>query len=56
MVTSCEQPREAWEALRNNFERDTLANKLFLNKKYFRTEMKEGASIEEHLKHMKDDW
>ena len=51
---SCEQPKEAWGALRNHFERDTLANKLFLKKQYFHLEMKEGTSIEKHLKHMKE--
>ena len=54
LITSCEGPREAWEALRNHFERDTLANKLFLKKQYFRTEMKEGTPVETHLKHMKE--
>ena len=54
LVTSYEQPREAWDALRNHFERDTLANKLFLKKQYFRMEMKEGTSIEKHLKRMKE--
>ena len=53
-MTSCEQPKEAWDALCNHFERETLANELFLNKQYFRTEMKEGASMEVHLKHMKE--
>ena len=52
-MTSYEHPREAWEALWNHFERDTLANKLFLKKLYFRTEMKEGTSVEAHFKHMK---
>ena len=54
LITSCEQPNDAWDALRNHFERETLANKLFLKKRYFRTEMKEGTSIEAHLKHMKE--
>ena len=54
LVTSCEQAKDAWVALRNHFERDTLANKLFLKKQYFRTEMKEGSSVEKHLKHMKE--
>ena len=54
LVTSCEQARDAWVALRNHFERDTLANKLFLKKQYFRTEMKEGTSAEKHLKYMKE--
>lgn len=54
LVTLYEQPREAWDALCNHFEGDMLANKLFLKKQYFRTEMKEGISIEKHLKHMKE--
>ncbi|CAB4035006.1 Retrovirus-related Pol poly from transposon TNT 1-94 [Paramuricea clavata] len=54
LVSSCENPKQAWDALKNHFERDTLANKLFLKKKYFRTEMIEGTSMEKHLKHMKD--
>ena len=54
LVTSCQEPKEAWEALRNHFECETLANKLFLKKQYFRTEMKEGTSMENHLKHMKE--
>ena len=38
-MTSCEPPGEAWEALWDHFERDTLANKRFLKKQYFRTEV-----------------
>ena len=52
-LTSYDQPQDAWDALRNHFERETLANKLFL-KKYFHTEMKDGTSMEAHLKHMKE--
>jgi hypothetical protein len=54
LLTSSEHPKEAWDALRKHFERDTIANKLFLKKQYFRTEMKEGTSVEKHLKHMKE--
>lgn len=54
LITSCEQPNDAWDTLRNHFERDTLSNKLFLKKQYFRMEMKHGTSIEKHLKHMKE--
>ena len=32
LVTSCDSPKATWDALRNHFERDTLANKLFLRK------------------------
>lgn len=54
LITSCKTPKEAWDTLKGHFERDTLANKLFLKKKYFRCEMKEGESITEHLKRMKE--
>jgi hypothetical protein len=51
LITSFEQPKDAWDALRNHFERDTLANKLMLKK---HMEMKEGTSVEAHLKSMKE--
>ena len=54
LVTSCEQPKDVWDTLRKHFERETLANKLFLKKQYFRMEMKEGTSVDEHLKQMKE--
>ena len=54
LITSTEDPRAAWGALRSHFERDTLANKLFLKKQYFRVEMKEGTPMEAHLKQMKE--
>ena len=54
LVTSYDQPKDAWDALRNHFERETLENKLFLKKKYFRAQMKQGTSIEAHLKDMKE--
>ena len=50
LITSCQTPKEAWDTLRGHFERDTLANKLFLKKKYFRCEMKDEENITEHLK------
>ena len=40
--------------MKNHFERETLANKLLVKKQYFRSEMKEGTSVDQHLKHMKD--
>ena len=53
-ITSYENPKDAWDALRKHFERDSLANKLFLKKRYFRAEMKERMSVEAHLKEMKE--
>ena len=54
LVTSCETPKAAWDSLRNQFERQTLANKLYLKKKYFRKEMKEGTPMADHLKEMRE--
>ena len=54
LITSCDSAQQAWEALRGNFERDTLANKLLLKKRYFRMEMKETTTAEAHLKEMKE--
>ena len=53
LVTSCTTPKEVWDTLCAHFDRDTLANKLYLKKAYFRCEMKEGNSLTEHLKNMK---
>ena len=35
LITSSEEPKQAWDALRKHFERETLANKLFLKKNNF---------------------
>ena len=50
LVTSCEQPNDVWDTLRKHYEHKTLAYKLFLKKKYFRMEMKEGMTVEAHIK------
>lgn len=54
LITSFDKPKDAWSALCSHFERNTLANKLFLKKRFFRMEMKEGTSVEKHLKSMKE--
>ena len=53
LITSCELPKDAWDTLKRHFERNTLSNKLFLKKQYFRKEMCEGTPINAHLKEMK---
>ena len=35
LITSCTTPSQAWSALKKHFERESLANKLFLKKQYF---------------------
>ena len=54
LITSCDTPKKAWDSLRTHFERDSLSNKIMMKKLYFRTEMAEGTSVEEHLKGMKE--
>ena len=54
LITSFENPQPAWQALCNHYEWGTLANKLLLKKQYFRMEMKEGDSINAHIKNMKE--
>ena len=34
-ITTCEEPKEAWDALKMHFVRETLANKLLLKKYIF---------------------
>ena len=45
-ITSCEEPKMAWDA--QHFERETLANTLFLKV------MKESTSIDVHLKEIEE--
>ena len=42
LTTSCECPKNAWNVLKQHFERDSLANKLFLKNQYFRMEMRQN--------------
>eukprot|EP00795_Rhopilema_esculentum_P005567 gene5567-biopygen555 len=54
LVTSCETPKDLWDTLKAYFERDTIANKLFLKRQYFTSKMLEGQSVQDHLKRMKE--
>ena len=54
LVTACENPKDLWDTLKVQFERNTLANKLFLKRQYFTTKMREDQSVSEHLKFMKE--
>jgi len=46
MVMSCDKPKEAWDALKNHFERDNLENNFFLKKQYFQMEIRERILVE----------
>ena len=53
LITASTTAKEAWTALSNHFECKTLGNKLIIKKQYFRSQMNENTSMEEHLKEMK---
>jgi hypothetical protein len=54
LITECQKPKQIWDKLKQRFERDTIASKLFLKQKYFSMKMKDDDSIEEHLRRMKE--
>ena len=54
LIRSCETVKDAWEKLEGHFQRNSLANKLYLKKCYFRANMAEGTGLENHLKYMKE--
>ena len=54
LITSCESAKDARDNLKQQFESNTLQNKLLLKKQYFRAEMSESSSLEKHLKTMKE--
>ena len=54
LVTSCVTPKEVWDTLKGQFERNTFANKMFLKRQYFTTKMSEGQLVQDHLKSMKE--
>jgi len=54
LITECETAQKAWEKLQSHFEQDTLANRRYLKKQYFRAVMKNSDSVEDYLKYLKD--
>ena len=54
LVTSSATPKDLWDTVKAHFERNTMANKLFLKRQFFTTKMQEGQSVQDHLKCMKE--
>ena len=54
LITECQTPKEIWDKLKERFERNTVANKLFLKQKFFSMKMKDSDSVDEHLRRMKE--
>jgi transposase InsO family protein len=54
IVKSASSAKEAWDKLERHYERKGLANKLFLRRKLFTTQMKPGDNIEKHVNQLKE--
>ncbi len=54
LVSDCEDPKSAWDKLVAHFDRASIGNELYLKQRFYRMEMKEGISVDEHLKSMKE--
>jgi hypothetical protein len=54
LITDCEEPKEAWDRLKAHFDRQTTANKIYLKKKFYHLQMKEGSKLDDHFKIMKE--
>ncbi|KAG2892077.1 hypothetical protein PC119_g24453 [Phytophthora cactorum] len=52
-VRSASGPHDAWSRLEGHFEKRSLANKLFLRRRFFTTMMDEGDDVLEHIDKVK---
>lgn len=53
LVRSCKDVVEAWKKLEDHYEKKSLANKLFLRKRFFAMEMREGDDMLTHINEVK---
>ena len=52
LIGDPEDPSEVWQKLESQFQKRTWANKLQLRRKLFSLRLKEGDSVQEHIKAM----
>uniref|UniRef100_H3H9D2 CCHC-type domain-containing protein n=1 Tax=Phytophthora ramorum TaxID=164328 RepID=H3H9D2_PHYRM len=53
LVRSAKDAHDAWSRLEGHFEKKSLANKLFLRRRFFTTMMDEGDDVLEHINKLK---
>uniref|UniRef100_A0AAV1TL77 CCHC-type domain-containing protein n=1 Tax=Peronospora matthiolae TaxID=2874970 RepID=A0AAV1TL77_9STRA len=53
LVRSAENAYDAWSRLEGHYEKKSLANKLFLRRRFFTTTMGEGDDVLEHINKLK---
>jgi hypothetical protein len=54
LITECQTPKQILDKLKERFQRNTVANKLFLKQKLFSFKMKDCDSLNDHLRRMKE--
>ena len=54
LIGEPEDPRDVWARLEGQFQRKTWANKLQLRRKLFALKLKEGESVNKHIKSMSE--
>jgi hypothetical protein len=53
LVRSASGAHDAWSRLEAHFERKTLANKLFMRRRFFTTMMEDGDDVQQHINKLK---
>ena len=53
LVRSAKDAHDAWSRLEGHYEKKSLANKLFLRRRFFTTMMGEGDDVLEHINRLK---
>ena len=53
LVRSTSGANDAWSKLEEHFEKKSLANKLFLRRRFFTTTMEEGDGVLAHINKLK---
>uniref|UniRef100_A0AAV1V8N3 Retrotransposon gag domain-containing protein n=1 Tax=Peronospora matthiolae TaxID=2874970 RepID=A0AAV1V8N3_9STRA len=53
LVRSANGAHDAWSRLEGQFEKDSLADKLFLRRRFSRAKMEDGDDVMEHINKIK---
>ena len=54
LITECEIPKDIWDKHKERFDRNTVANKLFLKQKFLSLKMKDSEYFDVHFRRMKE--
>ena len=54
MIGDKETPKAMWDALKEHFQSDSLANELFLRRKFYQSRMSNGVDVQSHINSLRD--